>query len=160
MGACWPYIQKTKGSHFSCFHCLRKSAGLCTAREWKTGGMSREEAENAGGKLVKAGCGVLIGILPSALLPYLPGEQSDLIVFYIMPHCAHYSTGIRKKIFLDQIVLWCILQSFVVLTSHWHEIRSHNVRANFPPQPWILGVSVQGLSGIFACILYIEMSIR
>ena len=74
-------------------------------RGWKTGGMSREEAENADGQLVKPGCGVLIGILPGALLPYLPGKESDLIVFYILPHYAHYSTGIRKKIFLDQIVL-------------------------------------------------------
>ena len=56
MGACWPYIQKTKGSHFSCFHYLGKSAGLCMASRWKTGGMSREEDENADGQLVKPGC--------------------------------------------------------------------------------------------------------
>lgn len=47
--------------------------------------------------------GILSSYFPYVLLPgvWLPSvlyKESDLIIFYILPHCANYCTGIRKKL--------------------------------------------------------------
>lgn len=60
-------------------------------------------------------------------------KESDLIIFCILLHCACYYAGIRKKMFLGQIVLQCIQQPLVVLTTHWLENRSHMVWTNSLP---------------------------
>lgn len=73
-------------------------------------------------------------------------KEFDLMIFYVLPHHTHSCTGKKKKIAFGWIVLCCIQQPLVILTSHWLENGSRDVRSNSPAIPPYWDCVSSGLS--------------